>query len=195
MRVIAGSAKGRTLKGPPSRRRGDRSASARPSSDLIRGAVFSALDAMGADYTRVLDLYAGTGALGIEALSRGADWCDFFERDHSMAEVIRENLRLTGFGDRAKVYPVAAGRVLDGFVDGPYTLVLADPPYADAGARELMERVAASKLVSAENTTIVLEHSARDEPHGDVGAFRLGKVLRHGDSAVSIYTPAAADER
>src|SRR5688572_24535053 len=134
MRVIAGSARGRTLKGPPARRRGDRSGGARPSSDMVRGAVFSALEAMGADYTRVLDLYAGTGALGIEALSRGADWCDFVERDRVMAEVIRENLRLTGFDDRAKVYPVAAGRVQEGLVEGPYTLVLADPPYADAGA-------------------------------------------------------------
>jgi 16S rRNA (guanine966-N2)-methyltransferase len=150
---------------------------------------------MGADYTRVLDLYAGTGALGIEALSRGAVWCDFVERDRSMVEVIRENLRLTGFDDRARVFPVGVGRVMVGLVEGPYTLVLADPPYADAGALELMERLAASELVSAENTTIVLEHSARDEPQGDLGDFRLEKVLRHGDSAVSIYTPAAADER
>lgn len=196
MRVIAGSARGRQLKGPPSHRKGGRSGGARPSSDLVRGALFSALDAMGADFTRVLDLYAGTGALGIEALSRGAGWCDFVERDRAMADVIRENLRLTGFEGRAKVYPVAAERALDR-LDGPYTLVLADPPYADAGARRLLEALAASGLADAAETVIALEHSARDEPRGDLGEFCLAKVLRHGDSAVSIYLPAEppADEQ
>lgn len=188
MRVIAGTARGRQLKGPPSRR-GDRASVARPSSDLVRGALFSALAAMDADFTRVLDLYAGTGALGIEALSRGAEWCDFVERDRAMADVIRENLRLTGFESRAKVYPIAAERALEK-LDGPYTLVLADPPYADAASRAVLERLAASPLVSEGETVIVLEHSARDEPNGGIGGFALGRVLRHGDSAVSIYTPA-----
>ena len=99
--MIAGSAKGRRLKGAP--RKGDRSL-ARPSSDMVREALFSALDALGADLSRVLDLYAGTGALGIEALSRGAAWCDFVERDRAMAGVIRENLRLTSFEGRSRVY-------------------------------------------------------------------------------------------
>jgi 16S rRNA (guanine966-N2)-methyltransferase len=151
---------------------------------MVRGALFSALDALGADYTKVLDLYAGTGALGIEALSRGAEWCDFVERDRVMSEVVRENVAQTGFGDRAKVYPIAAERALPRLA-GPYTLVLADPPYT-AGAWSVLEGLAASALV-AEDATIVLEHSARDEPRGDLGRFQLEKVLRHGDSAVSIY--------
>ncbi len=184
MRVIAGSAKGRRLKGPPARRHGDRAAGIRPSSDMVRGALFSALDAGDTDFSRVLDLYAGTGALGIEALSRGAEWCDFVERDRVMVEVVRENVSLTGFGDRAKVYPVAAEKALDR-LSGPYTLVLADPPYA-AGAWGLLESLAASPLLAGD-ATIVLEHSARDEPRGDLGRFHLAKVLRHGDSAVSIY--------
>jgi 16S rRNA (guanine966-N2)-methyltransferase len=190
MRVIAGSAKGRTLKGPPTRRRGERSTGARPSSDLVRGALFSALDALEADFTRVLDLYAGTGALGIEALSRGAEWCDFVERDRAMSEVIRENLRLTSFDTSSKVYPLAASRAMERLA-GTYTLVLADPPYADSDARGILDDFARSELVDPENTTIVLEHGARDEPAGDLGPFHLHKVLRHGDSAVSIYTPAA----
>jgi 16S rRNA G966 N2-methylase RsmD len=73
--------------------------------------------------------------------------------------------------------------------------VLADPPYADSAAWESLEALARSELVSPENTTIVLEHSARNDPHGDLAEFRLEKVLRHGDSAVSIYIPATADER
>ncbi|MDP9180416.1 MAG: RsmD family RNA methyltransferase [Chloroflexota bacterium] len=184
MRVIAGSAKGRHLKGPP--RKGNRSL-ARPSSDMVREALFSALDAVGADLSRVLDLYAGTGALGIEALSRGAAWCDFVERDRGMAEVIRKNLRLTGFELRSKVYPVPAERVLKQ-LNERYTLVLADPPYADVAAVGVLEAVAASPL-TAEDTIVVLEHSARDEPAASLGPLCLIRVLRHGDSAISIYCP------
>lgn len=188
MRVIAGSAKGRHLKGPPARRKGDRSSGIRPSSDMVRGATFSALDAMEADFTRVLDLYAGTGALGIEALSRGAAWCDFVERDRVMSEVVRENIALTGFGEQAKVYPITAEKALER-ITGPYTLVLADPPYAAGATIDLLESLAVSPLL-APHATIVLEHSARDEPRGDLGRFHLAKVLRHGDSAVSIYLSA-----
>src|SRR3989304_5000235 len=100
MRIIAGSAKGRRLRGPPG-------ASTRPTSDLE------------ADLSRVLDLYAGTGALGIEALSRGAEWCDFVERDRASCEVIRENLAHTGLAEKAKVlcWPVEKA---EGRLSGPY---------------------------------------------------------------------------
>ncbi|HEY8767418.1 MAG TPA: RsmD family RNA methyltransferase [Dehalococcoidia bacterium] len=188
MRVIAGSAKGRHLKGPP--RKGNRSL-ARPSSDMVREALFSALDAVGADLSRVLDLYAGTGALGIEALSRGAAWCDFVERDRGMAEVIRKNLRLTGFELRSKVYPVPAERVLKQ-LNERYTLILADPPYADVAAVGVLEALAASPL-TAEDTIVVLEHSVRDEPAASLGPLCLIRVLRHGDSAISIYCPPGGD--
>ncbi len=181
MRVIAGRAKGRRLKGPR-----DRSGHIRPSSDLVRGAVFSALASIGADLARVLDLYAGSGALGIEALSRGAGWCDFVERDPRACAVIRENLGLTGFAEAAKVYCLAAERSVER-LEGPYTLVLADPPYADAGAPAVLESLASSQLVEAGRTVIVLEHSAREEPAASLGEFGLVSVRRHGDSAVSIY--------
>lgn len=156
---------------------------------MMRGAVFNALEAMGADFTSVLDLYAGTGALGIEALSRGAESCDFVERDRAMAAVIRQNLELTGFSGRGRVYPISAERALER-LEGPYTLVLADPPYADENAADLLERLARSALVG-DDATVVYEHAARDEPRGDLGPYALAKVIRHGDSAVSIYLPAA----
>lgn len=156
---------------------------------MVRGALFSALDALEADFTRVLDLYAGTGALGIEALSRGAEWCDFVEKDRVMAEVAKENLALTGFGGMGKVYPIPALKAFERLGE-PYTLVLADPPYADAAAWEVLEQLARSALVDPGVTTIVMEHSARDEPRGDLAEFQLEKVLRHGDSAVSIFLPS-----
>lgn len=180
MRVIAGIAKGRRLKGPPAR------AATRPSSDLVRGAMFDALASMGADFSRVLDLYAGSGALGIEALSRGAQWCDFVEREAPACAVIRENLRLTGFEDRSRVHCTAVERVAER-LEGPYTLVLADPPYAIAeAAGRVLESMAASPLMD-EECVVALEHSAREEPRGELGPLSLFSVRRHGDSAVSIY--------
>jgi 16S rRNA G966 N2-methylase RsmD len=101
-----------------------------------------------------------------------------------MSDVTRENVQVTGFAESAKVYPIPAEKALDRLV-GPYTLVLADPPYA-ADAWALLQALAISPLL-ASGGTIVLEHSARDEPRGDLGRLHLAKVLRHGDSAVSIY--------
>ena len=181
MRVIAGRAKGHRLKGP----RG-RSQITRPSSDRLREAVFSALTAMGADMTRVLDLYAGSGALGIEALSRGAGWCDFVEREAVACVVIRENLRITGFEGQARVHRVPVERAIER-LGGVYTLVLADPPYADTMALSVLERLAESPLVEAGSSVLMFEGSARGEPPAQLGRLSLASVRRYGDSMVSIY--------
>ncbi len=178
MRVIAGEAKGHRLAGPPSR-------ATRPTSDLVRGAIFSALETMGVELTRVLDLYAGSGALGIEALSRGGEWCDFVEKDARTCAAIRENLAKTRFDGRAKVHCAPVERAL-ARLEGPYTLVLADPPYAQEAAPPL-ERLVESGLAEAGRTVLVLEHSSREEGPERLGGLSQVKTLRHGDSAVSIY--------
>ena len=152
----------------------------------MRGAIFSSLASLGADMSRVLDLYAGSGALGIEALSRGAAWCDFVERERSACELIRENLRLTGFEDQARVYQLSADRALER-LEGAYTLVLADPPYADRAALVVMESLSASDLIEKSRTILAMEHSARNEPPQEIGGLSRTKSLRHGDGAVSIY--------
>ncbi len=178
MRVIAGRAKGRRLSGPRGR-------GTRPSSELVRGAIFSALASLGADLSRVLDLYAGTGALGIEALSRGAQWCDFVEKDPRACAAIRDNLSRTGFAERARVHCAPVERALER-LEGTYTLVLADPPYA-AEAAGFLDRMGASALVEPAKTVLVLEHSAREEGLERLGALSLLSRRRHGDTAVSIY--------
>src|SRR3989304_8342350 len=94
MRVIGVSARGRRLKGP-------QGPGTRPTSDLVRGVIFDILQSMGIDLSRVLDLYAGTGALGIEALSRGAGWCDFVERNHRSCGAIRQKLAVPGLAAKA----------------------------------------------------------------------------------------------
>jgi len=178
MRVIAGLAKGRRLTGPPSR-------DTRPTSDLVRGAIFSALESMGVEMTRVLDLYAGSGALGIEALSRGAAWCDFVERDAKACAAIRENLERTAFAERAKVHRVAVERAA-GRLDGPYTLILADPPY-DVDAAPVLDALLESGLALPGRTVLALEHRARGDAPAAIGKMGAVKTLRHGDTAVSIY--------
>lgn len=178
MRVIGGVARGRRLKTP-------RGESVRPTSDLVRGAIFDMIDSLGADLSRALDLYAGTGALGIEALSRGAGWCDFVERDFRFCRLTQENLALTGLGDRAKVYRGSAERVIRRLTE-PYTLVLADPPYADETAPQVLETLASSGLL-ATDAVVVLEHSRRRAVTDKLGRLALRQTRRHGDTCISIY--------
>ena len=177
MRIIAGTARGRRLKG--GRERG-----LRPTSDLVRGAMFDILQSMGVDLSRVLDLYAGTGALGIEALSRGAGWCDFVENDARFCRLIHENLELTGFSERAAVFCLPAERALTK-LSGEYSLILADPPYQDDKADEVLRRIAASSLTGSD-AVILLEHSKRKTPP-DLGRPHLAVSRRHGDTIISIY--------
>ncbi len=184
MRVIAGSARGRTLKSPPRPRESGRPG-VRPTSDLVRGAIFDMLDALGADYARVLDLYAGTGALGIEALSRGDGMADFVESDAATAKLIEANLAATGFAERANVHRLTAERAIER-LSGRYTLVLADPPYYDEGAPATVATLAASALVD-ERTVLVVEHHRKSEPAETLGGLRLYRARRHGDTVVSIY--------
>ena len=177
MRVVGGSARGRRLKRPP--------AGVRPTADMVREAIFDALAAQGADLSRVLDLYAGSGALGIEALSRGDGRCDFVEREAANAALIGENLAVAGLQDRGAVHRLAAERA-PGRLEGPYSLILADPPYNDEAAPGIMEQIARSALVGPE-TTLVLEHSARREPPAALGPLPLAWRRRYGDTQVSIY--------
>jgi len=147
--------------------------------------MFDMLDAAGVDYARVLDLYAGTGALGIEALSRGDGRCDFVEQDAAACRLIRENLALAGLIQGGAVHRLPA-EAAAGRLDGPYSLVLADPPYADEGALAALDRIAASPLIG-EGTVLVLEHSKRQEAPQTLGRLRLERTRRHGDSCISVY--------
>lgn len=191
MRVIAGVARGRNLKSPPRPRQPGRPG-IRPTSDMIRGVIFDMLDAMGADYARVLDLYAGTGALGIEALSRGEGEADFVDTDAAAIATVRANLEVTGFTGRARVHKFDA-KAAPSRLNGPYTLVLADPPYYDEGAFAAAEAVAASALVTPDSV-VVVEHHRRETAPERLGALPLYRSRQHGDTVVSIYANAAPRE-
>jgi 16S rRNA (guanine966-N2)-methyltransferase len=125
LRVIAGEARGRKLVAPEG-------GAVRPTKDMVREAQFSALDARGAIVdAKVLDLYAGSGALGIEALSRGGARATFVERDRNALAAIRANLQTLRYQARSNVVSLDAGRFVEGPPppDAPFDLVLTDPPY------------------------------------------------------------------
>ena len=178
MRVIAGKAKGHHLKAP-------KGSLIRPTSDLVRGAIFDILDSVASNWSRVLDLYAGTGALGIEALSRGAGWADFVEREVRCCNVIKENLERTKLSEYAHVYCCTVKKALS-FLTEFYGIVLLDPPYNDPTAASTLAGVALSPLVGAESV-IVMEHSPRLTLESAYGKFNLLRTRRHGDTCISVY--------
>ncbi len=178
MRVTTGSAKGRTLKGPPS-------TATRPMSDKIRQAVFSALGSLGVTSERVLDLYAGTGAIGIEALSRGALHADFVEMGAPAAAVIRENLERTVLSDRGTVHRQSVQSYLHRQTS-PYDLIVLDPPYADPSIADTLGQLGESALVQS-GTIVVLGHWPRIDLPEQIGRLQLLKRRCHGDSCFSIF--------
>jgi 16S rRNA (guanine(966)-N(2))-methyltransferase RsmD len=143
------------------------------------------LESIAPDWSRILDLYAGSGALGIEAMSRGAGQADFVEQNPRCCAIIRENLRHTGVTSKANVYCSDVRRALS-FLKGSYSIILLDPPYSDPSLSLVLEGLASSGLAGAE-TTIVVEHSRRLQLEPCYGDFRIVRKLRHGDTFVSAY--------
>jgi 16S rRNA (guanine966-N2)-methyltransferase len=178
LRVKGGTARGRTLKGPPR-------SGVRPTSDLVRGVIFDLLSSHDVDLSAVLDLYSGTGALGIEALSRGADRCDFVESDAKACRVIRENLMRTEFLDRGRVFCFPVAKAFSR-LNGPYTLVVADPPYEYDRAESEVAAVVEAGLLAPEGM-IVIEHSKRRLWPEDLAGRRQALSRRHGDTRITLY--------
>ncbi len=183
-RIIAGTAGGRTLRTPPG-------AGTRPTSDRVREALFSALDARGAVAgSRVLDLYAGSGALGLEALSRGAAAAVLVESDGRAASVVRANAAALGFAAVARVVAGTVDRVLAGPPDAPYDLVLLDPPYAvdDQMLGEVLARLAQAWL--AAGAVVVVERSTRSPEPGWPAGLAAERARRYGETTLWIAVAA-----
>jgi 16S rRNA (guanine966-N2)-methyltransferase len=181
-RVIAGTAKGVRLRAP--------GPGTRPLSDRVKQTLFAILEPE-LDGARVLDLFAGSGAGGIEALSRGATSATFVEHDSGAAGVIDANLRAAGFapGDRAVIIRSDALRWLDGGPYGaPFDLVLVDPPYAET---DLMKRVlsilGAPDAPLADDARVVAKHFWRDRPPERIGMLAAERERRFGETALTFY--------
>ena len=178
MRVIAGSAKGRRLKGPPS-------FATRPMSEKVKEALFSVLASLGVEFDRVLDLYAGTGGLGIEALSRGAAWVDFVDQSPAAAAVVRHNLAHTQFDAASRVHIMSVAAYLNRATE-PYDFVILDPPYADPAIEETLQKLASSALVQS-GTIVAIGHWPRLDLPEQIGRLVRLRQRCHGDSCFSIY--------
>lgn len=182
MRVIGGALGGRRLEAPPGR-------ATRPTSDRVREALFNVLGDV--SDAAVLDLYAGTGALGIEALSRGARRVVFVENGRPALAVLRKNLSSLGLDDRARVVPMLVTRALSTVAaEGPFDLALLDPPYAAIEEAGRVLAALSESLVSA-GATLVLEHASRDAPP-EPPSLRRTATRTYGDTAISFYELASA---
>ncbi len=178
MRVIAGTAKGFPIKFP-------KGAPTRPATELVRGAIFSILQSSTDDWTRVLDLFSGSGSLGIEALSRGAGSVDFVDQESRCCAIIRENLEKTRLDSQARVHCTTVGRAIQ-MLEGPYNIVLMDPPYKDTGIGTIIRQLADSSLID-EDSTVVITHSSRFKLEPSYGPLVMKREYRHGDSTIAIY--------
>lgn len=177
MRVVAGRVKGHRLQAP-------RGMETRPTSDKVREAIFAMLGASVVDQ-QVLDLFAGTGALAIEALSRGATFAVLVERRPPACQVIRANLAHTHLTDQARLLCMPVERALIALHE-PFGLILLDPPYAYPGLGDIMSMISGTRVIGR-RTTVVFEHSPRFIVADSYGRLLLERQRVYGDTAVSIF--------
>lgn len=187
MRVIAGAAKGRRLRVP--KRKG-----VRPTSEYLREALF---DILGSSVRGVhfLDLYAGSGAVGIEALSRGAAEVIFLEQDPTCLQVLRENVEMTGLRKRR----VVAGDVLRALPrlarqGESFDIIFLDPPYGTDLAIRTLDVLASGDLLRPSGVVIV-EHFAKEPLPQRIGMLYRTREKAHGQTVLSFYGRKAEDER
>ena len=177
MRIIAGTNKGRTLKTP-------KCAGIRPTSDKLRETLFNILQTR-TPGARVLDVFSGTGAVALEALSRGAVAATCLDNDRRAAGLIAENAALCGESERCVIIRDVASRALKHpLPGGPFDLVVLDPPYDYANLEEAVRDAAGQR---APGGLVILEHSSRVIPPQPDGAT-LTRTVTSGDSALTFYT-------
>lgn len=177
MRVITGTARGRKLKELPG-------LDTRPTTDKVKESIFNIVQ-FDVEGRRVLDLFAGTGQLGIEALSRGADQCVFVDASRDAAKIVRENVALTGFEDRGRVVQGDALSFLTTSRE-KFGLAFLDPPYAAELLDRALEQMAAIDIMS-ENGIIVCE-SALERVLPDLPApYEKGREYRYGKIKLTLY--------
>ena len=183
MRIIAGTHRSRRFDAPSGR-------NTRPTLDKVREAVFSSLGGF-FDGGNVLDLYAGSGAIGFESLSRGMDHAVFADSDRNAAAVIRKNAESLGFTEQCTVYPMKAERVIPllkekGMV---FDLVYLDPPYRRQENEAMLEKVCEAGLLKAGGIAVI--ESLKEEQFSEqIGPLKRYKEAVYGISRISYYRMA-----
>jgi 16S rRNA (guanine966-N2)-methyltransferase len=177
MRVIAGEFRSRRLKSLPG-------LNTRPTPDRLRETLFNVLASQIVDCV-FMDVYAGTGAVGIEALSRGARRAIFIEKNRAAVEVIRENLAALGLQSRAEVFTGKASTVLE---RARSDIAYLDPPY------EMSAEYEASMLVldQSETPMVIVQHSSHFSPKAEYGHLHRYREIKQGDNCLSFYKVLAA---
>jgi 16S rRNA (guanine(966)-N(2))-methyltransferase RsmD len=180
LRVISGEARGRQLKAVPGQ-------TTRPTTDKVKEALFSMIGPY-FDGDIVLDLFAGTGGLGIEALSRGAGKAVFIDVNPRSIEVIRANLETARLADRAEVYRNDANKAIK-LIERKGTkfdLIFLDPPYAMKNCNELLDELE-SRGLTADGAVAVVEHESGFDYGDRIGLFERRKLANYGETSISIY--------
>lgn len=176
MRIITGTARGRKLKSP----KGDES---RPTADSVKEAIFSAIQ-FDIDGAVVADLFAGTGQLGIEALSRGAKRAYFAENSPEAVAVIRENLKLCGFSDKSAVSQLSVAAFLKKLTSEKFDIAFIDPPYG----QDLINRTLPHLTpLMNKNGIIVCEHEKEYKPAENINNYAVYKTYKHGKTYITVY--------
>lgn len=175
MRIVAGSARGRRLAAP-------RGLGTRPTGDKVRAAVMNLLGQF-FHGGRVLDLYAGSGAMALEALSRGCQRATCVEGDRAAAEALARNAAACGFADRVEIRREPVEEALRRLPSGTFDLAFLDPPYAEGPDRAL----AALGPLLAPGATAVAEHDRRRPPADRHGRLALADRRAYGGTGISIY--------
>lgn len=180
MRVISGTAKGRPLKAVPGM-------GTRPTTDKVKEAIFSMIGPY-FDGGRVLDLFAGTGGLSIEALSRGMEHAVLTDVDKKAIDTIRHNLQAAGLNEKAELYRNDAERAVKALAKRGmrFDLVFLDPPYKMKVIRGLLEQLVEGGLLR-DRAYVVIEHDAEDRHDEPVGSLSCIRRAEYGDTAVTIY--------
>jgi 16S rRNA (guanine(966)-N(2))-methyltransferase RsmD len=182
MRIVAGTAKGRALAGPKST-----SQHIRPTADRVRETIFNVLGQW-LEGQKVLDLYAGTGALGLESVSRGAVRAVLVDSDREALELCRANTEALGFGAQVEVLAQKVDRGLEtlGRRGERFDLIFADPPYAARVVETVLEGLARHGVL-APGGTVVIEHDKRESAPESHAGFTREDQRRFGDTLVSLF--------
>ncbi|AOT68405.1 16S rRNA (guanine(966)-N(2))-methyltransferase RsmD [Geosporobacter ferrireducens] len=184
MRVIAGLAKGRRLKSPVG-------LATRPTTDRIKESIFSILHPYLLE-SYVLDLFSGTGNLGIEALSRGAEKAIFVDNNKNSIRVICENIEITGFKEKSKVFHQEALKTIRelAHLEQKYDIVFMDPPYLKGFIIPCVQAIEEEGLLSSTGI-IVIEHDSKDVLPEKFAKLTRIKNRKYGNTTISIYSEEA----
>ncbi|MCR8845396.1 16S rRNA (guanine(966)-N(2))-methyltransferase RsmD [Paenibacillus sp. SC116] len=180
MRVISGTARGRSLKAVPGM-------NTRPTTDKVKEALFSMIGPY-FDGGTALDLFAGTGGLGIEALSRGIDHAVFIDMDPKAIETIKHNVNAARVAEKAEIFRNDAKRALKAIAkrDMKFDLVFMDPPYRMTDADEMLTTMLEQEMLS-EHAIVVIEHDSNYTYPEQIGSMDCFRNAKYGEIALSLY--------